>query len=100
MATIRSEVATLKKRQKVGVRALKNQASRIVNEVRERRKEYVVTQRGKPVAVLRPWSDEDALDTARARAVKAVSRLRRTARKVACAAGRKSARAAVSRQRR
>ena len=90
----------MKERQEVGVRALKNQASRIVNEVREQRKEYVVTRRGEPVAVLRAWTDGDALEAARARSAEAVTRLRRTARKVARAARGKSAPAVVSRQRR
>lgn len=42
----------------VGVRELKNSASRIVREVREQRAEYIVTYRGVPVAVLSPISEE------------------------------------------
>ncbi len=45
---------------KAGIRELKNQASRIVNEVREEMAEYVITSQGTPVAVLRPFSDDDA----------------------------------------
>jgi prevent-host-death family protein len=38
----------------VGVRELKNQATEILREVREQHVEYIVTYRGKPVAVLAP----------------------------------------------
>lgn len=44
----------------VGVRELKNRASRIVAEVREGAAEYVVTIRGEPVAVLRAFTPEEA----------------------------------------
>ena len=44
----------------VGVRELKNQASRIIRAVREDLSEYVVTLRGEPVAVLRPLTEEEA----------------------------------------
>jgi prevent-host-death family protein len=44
----------------IGVRELKNQASRIVRAVREEMAEYVITVQGKPAAVLRPFTDEDA----------------------------------------
>lgn len=37
-----------------GVRELKNRATRIVREVRDRRARYVITYRGKPVALLAP----------------------------------------------
>ncbi len=43
----------------IGVRELKNQASRILRTVQEERAEYVVTVRGKPVAVLRALTEED-----------------------------------------
>lgn len=44
----------------IGVRELKNQTSRIVRAVREEMAEYVITLKGKPVAVLRPFTEEDA----------------------------------------
>ena len=44
----------------IGIRDLKNDTSRIVQAVREESVEYVVTMRGEPVAVLRPWKAEDA----------------------------------------
>ena len=43
----------------IGIRELKNDTSRIVQAVREESVEYVVTMRGEPVAVLRPWKTED-----------------------------------------
>lgn len=43
----------------IGIRDLKNNTSRIVQAVREEAAEYVVTIRGQPVAVLRPWTAED-----------------------------------------
>jgi len=59
-------VATSRKRQRrsatrIGVRELKNQASEVLRAVREENAEYVVTVRGRPVAVLRPLTDEDRL---------------------------------------
>lgn len=45
----------------VGIRALKNETSEIIRAVREEGIEYVVTYRGKPVAVIRPL-DEPAQD--------------------------------------
>ena len=44
----------------IGVRELKNQTSRLVRAVREEMAEYVITVRGEPVAVLRPFTDKDA----------------------------------------
>ncbi len=44
---------------KAGIRELKNQTSRIVNEVRQEMAEYVITSQGQPVAMLRPFSAED-----------------------------------------
>ena len=43
----------------IGVRELKNQASRVLRAVREEMIEYVVTLRGEPVAVLRPLTGEE-----------------------------------------
>ena len=44
---------------RIGVRELKNQASRVIRSVREEMAEYVVTLRGEPVALLRPLTSED-----------------------------------------
>ena len=43
----------------IGVRELKNQASRVIRAVREEMAEYVITVRDEPVAVLRPLTNED-----------------------------------------
>ncbi len=43
----------------VGVRELKNNATRIVRAVREESAQYVVTVNGQPVAVLRPYTAAD-----------------------------------------
>ena len=44
----------------IGVRELKSQASRILRSVKEGAVEYVVTVHDVPVAVLRPYTVEDA----------------------------------------
>jgi prevent-host-death family protein len=43
----------------IGVRDLKNHASRVLRAVRDDQSEYVVTLRGEPVAVLRPLDDAE-----------------------------------------
>ena len=42
----------------VGIRKLKNETSEIIRTVREEGAEYIVTYRGEPVAVIRPFPDE------------------------------------------
>lgn len=59
----------------VGVRELKNRASAIVSEVREQAAEYVVTVHGEPVAVLRPYGDEDRRRERRRRALATLARM-------------------------
>ena len=48
----------------VGIRELKNEASEIIRAVREERAEYVVTLRGRPVALILPmaegWQEAEA----------------------------------------
>lgn len=48
----------------VGIRELKNEASEIIRAVREDRAEYVVTLRGRPVALILPvaegWQEAEA----------------------------------------
>jgi prevent-host-death family protein len=41
----------------IGIRELKAQASEIVRAVREERAEYVITHRGKPVAMIVPFEE-------------------------------------------
>ena len=43
----------------IGIRELKNEASRIVRTVREEMVEYVITVRGEPVALLSPLTEAD-----------------------------------------
>lgn len=88
------------KRQQIGIRSLKNQASRIVDEVRERGSEYVVTNRGEPVAVLRPWRERDSVEARQAAVAEILTRIEQTAERIATRAGRRSAATAVSKQRR
>jgi len=44
----------------IGIRELKSQASEIVRAVREERAEYVITHRGKPVAMIVPFVEAPA----------------------------------------
>ncbi len=41
----------------IGIRELKNRASEIVAAVREDRAEYVITHRGRPVAMIVPFDE-------------------------------------------
>jgi prevent-host-death family protein len=67
----------------VGVRELKNQASRIVRAVQEQRAEYVITLRGDPVAVLRPFGDQDARRLQQAEIARSLAEMKRLAQQVA-----------------
>jgi prevent-host-death family protein len=69
----------------VGVRDLRNRASRIVRAVREEMTEYVITVRGEPVAVLRPFTDEDAHRLHQAEIDQALAEMKVLARQVAAA---------------
>lgn len=55
----------------VGIRELKNDTSEIIRAVREERAEYVVTLRGRPVALIVPvdegWAEAEASRAARQR---------------------------------
>lgn len=48
-----------------GVRELKARASEIVRRVRERRARYIITYRGRPVAVLAPLETSTTTETGR-----------------------------------
>ncbi len=90
----------MRKRHKIGVREFKNQAARILSQVREDGAEYVVTRRGKPVALVTPYPEDQVDEDLRRKQTKALERLRKTASRVAAVASKESASAAVSRQRR
>jgi prevent-host-death family protein len=66
----------------IGVRELKNQASRIVRAVREEMAEYVITLQGKPVAVLRPFTDQDARNLRQAEIDEALAEMMSLAQQV------------------
>lgn len=44
----------------IGVRELRDGATQVVRSVRETHAEYVITLHGEPVAVIRPFTGEDA----------------------------------------
>lgn len=44
----------------IGVRQLKNEATRIVRSVREHGEEYIITVNGEPVAELRPLARDES----------------------------------------
>jgi prevent-host-death family protein len=69
----------------IGVRELKNHASRIVRAVREEMVEYVITVRGKPVAMLRPLTDEDLQDLRQSETDEALAEMKTLAQQVAAA---------------
>jgi len=43
---------------KIGVRALKHEASEVIRAVREEQAQYIVTYRGRPVAIIAPVRPE------------------------------------------
>ncbi|MBU0705143.1 MAG: type II toxin-antitoxin system Phd/YefM family antitoxin [Chloroflexi bacterium] len=69
----------------IGVRELKNQASRIVRSVREQMAEYVITVRDKPVAVLRPLTESDIQRFRQAEVEEALVEMKALAQQVAAA---------------
>ncbi len=69
----------------VGVRELKNQTSRIIRAVREDLSEYVVTLRGEPVAVLRPWTEAEEQRLRQVEIDTALAEIRTLAQEVASA---------------
>ena len=69
----------------IGVRELKNQASRIVRSVREQMAEYVITVRDEPVAVLRPLTEGDIQQLRQAEVEGALMEMKTLAQQVAAA---------------
>lgn len=67
----------------IGVRELKNRASEIVHEVKEREAEYIVTLRGEPVAILRPFPRESESDLRQAQRTEALQKLDTLAEEIA-----------------
>ena len=59
----------------------------VESDVAERKEEYVITDRGRPVAVLRPWLEQRDGEEARAEQVEqTMSRMRELAKRVAAEA--------------
>ena len=69
----------------IGVRELKNQASRIVRSVREEMTEYIITVQGEPVAVLRPFTDKDEQQLRQAKIEESLAEMKSLAQQVAAA---------------
>jgi prevent-host-death family protein len=69
--------------EKIGVRELKNQTSKIVRAVREEMAEYIITVHGEPVAVLRPLTQADADQLQREKIEKTLSELDVLAQEIA-----------------
>jgi prevent-host-death family protein len=69
----------------IGVRELKNHASRVLRAVREEMSEYVVTLRGEPVAVLRPLTEEEVQRLRQAETDEALADMKALAQEVAAA---------------
>ena len=69
----------------IGVRELKNKASSIVRSVREEMAEYVITVQGEPVAVLRPFTEEDEQQLHQAKIEETLAEMKSLAQQVAAA---------------
>ena len=69
----------------IGVRELKNQASRVLRAVREDMSEYVVTLRGEPVAMLRPLTGEEIQELRQTEINESLAEMRALAQEVAAA---------------
>jgi prevent-host-death family protein len=68
---------------RIGVRELKNSASEIVHEVKKNQAEYIVTLRGEPVAVLRPFRSTGEGDLRQAQREEALQKLDALAEQIA-----------------
>ena len=69
----------------IGIRELKNQTSRIVRSVREEMAEYVITLQGKPVALLRPLTEEDEQQLRQTQIEEVMAEMKQLAQEVAAA---------------
>lgn len=69
--------------EKIGMRELKNQASKIVRAVREEMAEYIITLHGEPVAVLRPLTQTDVDQLEREKIEDALAKLDALAQEIA-----------------
>jgi prevent-host-death family protein len=67
----------------IGVRELKNQATRILRAVREEMAEYVITLHGEPIAVLRPLMPDELEELRQAEANKSLVEMKSLAKQIA-----------------
>lgn len=70
---------------RIGVRELKNQATRILRSVREDMVEYVITLHGEPIAVLRPLTEEEINELHRAEVDEGLVEMKALADQIAAA---------------
>jgi prevent-host-death family protein len=70
---------------KIGIRELKNQTSRVLRAVREEMAQYVVTLHGEPIAVLRPLTEEEIESLRREEAQETLIQMKSLAQKVGAA---------------
>ena len=68
---------------KIGVRELKNNASKIVRAVREEGAEYVVTVHGEPVALLRPLAEVEEKQELDAEIAAEIAEMKQLAKEIA-----------------
>ena len=69
----------------IGVRELKNRASRLLRSVREEMCAYVITLHGEPIAILRPLSTEELQNLEQAQADENIAQMKALAGQVAAA---------------
>ena len=67
----------------IGVRELKNQATRILRTVREEMAEYVITLHGEPIAVLRPLTEDEINDLRQEEVARSLAEMKALAEKIA-----------------
>jgi prevent-host-death family protein len=70
---------------RLGVRELKNQATEVIRNVREKGTEYVVTYRGDPVAIVRPLTEADLKRLERSETDEALAKMKTLAGEIAAA---------------
>lgn len=69
-------------RTNIGVRELKNHLTSIVRSIRDAQSEYIVTVHGRPVAVLRPFTEVDSAEEQEKTIDRELSELRELAQQI------------------
>ena len=70
---------------RLGVRELKNRATEVIRNVREKGTEYVVTYRGDPVVIVRPVTEADLNRLERSETDEALAKMKTLAGEIAAA---------------